>query len=398
MLAAVDGEILVQTTKASSRSRELTVGATQKLEGAFNSPTVTSGLKLGRASSAEETRKSVAQSAFARFRQNNAATFVLRTPVGARGHAREYRSERRRARALRRNRTGVRVAELRRGDLIELEATLSAADIFQVRTAINAVGDVVDSFPDFLPLEQRELIRQVRPLTALIDTLNADAIPVDVVLPNLTLERLDNEDWLIAVPGFANKNLRLHTATMPEWYWGDVGRTLFQSRRFTLLCRVVDPRLVTGPAQSYVGAILSAVSPQLAATVDGFGPTMLGALRQGTALSNHPVEDNDWVSTYVTGLGNILGVDTPTTPSLDPLRATDLRSLPMGEQIELFAAIDVALGVDTGSHLNELETLRNLVRDEHHLWPWSVQIGPPVEVGADEAGVRFEVELVAAYW
>lgn len=395
MLAAVDGEILVQTTRSSSRTREVSIGSTAKSDSEFGSAGISSGLKLGRTRGSEETRKSVAQSAFARFRSKNAHSFVLRRGVSM-GWLARRRVQARAPKHLRKYGAGVEVVDLKRGHLLEIEVTLSAAEIFQVRTAINAVGDVVNSFPDFLPLEQREIFRTVRPLTALIDTLNADAIPVVAMLPNVELVTVEGNRWLVSTPGRTDASLELHAVTTPDWYWGDIGRTLFQNRRFTVLCRVVDPAIRVGPGASYVGAILNTVHPPLAAMVDDIGPMMMGALRKGTEQGAASLPD--WVSSYSRRVAELLG-DGAASPTFEGLESIDLRQAPIAKQLEYFAAIDQAVGVDDGDLQAQLTELRVQIRNEFGLWPWSEERKPATSSKRSSTSTaRLEVELIAAYW
>jgi hypothetical protein len=395
MLAAVDGEILVETTGSSSQSREFSLGGTRKGDASLGSPEISTGFKLGRTSAQQEVRKSVAQSAFARFRSKNQQSFVLRRTATL-GRRTQRRIAALDIRALRKFGAGVRVDDLRRGDLIELEVTLSAADSYQVRTAINSVADVVSSFPELLPIEQKEVLRKVRPVTALIDNLNGEAVPVVAALPNLRRVSLDGEDWLVLTPGESNDELELHAVTFPRWFWGDLGRTLFQSRRYTVLCRVLDPELKREAATSYVGAILSVVHPGLAATVDNIGPMMLGALRHGTerAVRNQTA---DWLLTYaqeVAGLtGNAVGI-----PDLSSIDGIDVRRMPFAKQLELFRAVDALFGLEDGEMSQELSDLRISVRDRFRLWPWSQEDSSAVHGVPASMSSRLEVELVAAYW
>jgi hypothetical protein len=395
MLAAVDGEILVQTTKSTSRSREFTAGATKLGDAPLGAAEVATGLRVGRTRAQEETRKSVAQSAFARFRRNNYQSFVLRQTPTYRWLAKR-RVNALDPKALRKYGAGVPIKNLRRGDLIELEVTLAAADSYQVRTAINAVADVVYSFPDLLPLEQREAFRQVRPLTALIDNLNGEAIPVVAALPNLQRVDIEGEAWLTVTPGESNDDVEFHAVTMPNWFWGDLGRTLFQSRRYTVLCRIIDPTLRHESASSYVGAILNVIHPQLAATVDNIGPTMMGALRQGTVRGANR-QPSAWLIAYADGVAE-LTKSTRTGPDLSKMPAIDVKQTPMAKQLEFFAAIDHHYGIASGEMAEELSALRHGVRDQFGLWPWSES--PQASTPDVSAAVtpRLEVELIAAYW
>lgn len=371
-------------------------------DGLFEQASFSPSLKSVRGRQVQELRKSVAQSAFARFRQRNLSRLAIQglDPASLSRRQREAIA-RRDGKALRRWKQGIPVAELCRGDLFEIESDVSAADIFRVRTAMVAVTEVMEAYPTFLSLEQREIFKTTRPLTDLIDKLNGDAIPVVGHRPNLVVEEIEGVQWLVAAP--SPDGIVIESVVQPQWFWGDPGRTLFQDHRFRILCRVVSPALAAQPASSYVGTILRTINDELAATVDALGPMFLGALRTGHQRGKEnrspSYELFDW---YVTAMSD--HVD----PTVDAQHITVVREaldvaaerLSTAEQTELFRSIDEAIFSGAPSVLDDVKaSLRDDARTRFALWPWSSGSASAAEPSVESGKSQFlEVEIIAAYW
>ncbi|MFB8385574.1 hypothetical protein ACFC3F_00360 [Microbacterium sp. NPDC055910] len=401
LLASVDGEILVESTRTSSRSTEVGVSATTA-DGLFEQASFSPSLKSVRGRQVQELRKSVAQSAFARFRQRNMSRFAIHGLDPAELSQRQREAiARRESKALRRWKQGIPVADVRRGDLFEIESDVSAADIFRVRTAMVAVTDVMEAYPTFLSLEQREIFKTTRPLTDLIDKLNGDAIPVVGHRPNLTIEEIEGVQWLVAAP--PRDGIVIESVVQPQWFWGDPGRTLFQDHRFRILCRVVSPSLSARPASSYVGTILRTINDELAATVDALGPMFLGALRTGhqRGKQNRPpsYELFDW---YVTAMSAHVDptVDANSIATVRDSFDVAVERLSLVEQTQLFRSIDQAIFSGAANVLDDVKaSLRDSARTRFALWPWSSGSTSVTEPLEESGKSQFlEVEIIAAYW
>jgi hypothetical protein len=299
---------------------------------------------------------------------------------------------------------------LKRGDLLEIETNLSAADIFKVRTAMNAVSDVIQANPSFLSIEQRDVFKAVRPLTELIDKLNGNAIPVVGVDPGLKVERVDGTDWLLAgsasLSGSEKDQILLDSVVEPQWFWGDVGRTLFQNHRFRILCRVVSPELSPTPSSSYVGAILKTIGDDLAATVDALGPMFFEAMKSGHQRAKSEQSQSAVtpavINWYIAEMEKLTGT---TVGDSDRVRVSALNGSPIEQmtvesQRALFVAIEDALFSSADAELAEaISELRNRARSEFGLWPWSSQPSASNAKEEDSNQTRhLDVEIVAAYW
>jgi hypothetical protein len=234
LLASVDGEVLVQRTSTESRSSEAGLGAGLGASTPFGKASFAPALKQTRGNEVQELRKSVAQSAFARLRNKNFNRFVirpLRLPVSKRIQRRIHDLD---PKVLRKYGQGLPLCELKRGDLLEIETTIAAADIFKVRTAVSAITNVVDAHPSFLTTELRDQLGLAKPLVTLIDSLNGDAIPVRGEAASVTITDVAGEPWLVsasATPGITGQSLTLESQAFARWFWGDVGRILFRPAR-----------------------------------------------------------------------------------------------------------------------------------------------------------------------
>ena len=407
LLASVDGEILVQQTKTHSKTSESGIGGSLTSNTPFGKASFSPTLKRATGTEVQELRKSVAQSAFARFRAKNLLKFALRPLDSAKASKRRMRSlSNLDPKTLRRLGQGLPLSELKRGDLIELETDLIAADIFKARTAVSAVTEVVEAYPSFLTIEVRDALKNARPLTALIDSLNGNAIPVVGERPSLRVVDVDGVPWIVvtssALPESSQPQIVLESVAREPWFWGDVGRILFRSTRFRMLCRVVNPELTGAEPGSYVGTILKTIDDGLANTVDSFGSMFLGALRQGhkqATGSRRPVGPDPALLAYFEAtVPPSEESETTMRPRLpDQFTAIRMQDLSVDLQTQVFRAVDEAVS----SHLDEdaLAVIRQDVRNEWGLWPWSPVANVDPESPVTAPAVRhLEVAIVAVYW
>ncbi|MDH6181632.1 hypothetical protein M2152_001814 [Microbacteriaceae bacterium SG_E_30_P1] len=412
LLASVDGEILVQRTETQSRSREASISAGVSKTTQFGQANFAPTLKSVRGTEVQVLRKSVAQSAFARFRAKNIAKFALLPLASVRtGPIDKLLLRRTDPSTMRRLGQGIALKNLKRGDLLEIETDLVASDIYKARTAMSAVTSVVESFPTFLTIELRDALKNAKPLTELIDSLTGNAIPVVGQNPGVSIVEIQGEPWLVNATAVSDSaaptDVEFESVTNPKWFWGDVGRILFRQTRFTMLCRVVNPVLTEFESGSYVGSILRTINDDLAETVDGLGTMFLGALRSGhnkgasALMPDGPIDPA--IIDYATSIQRLAGRENETLPSglSELFGGRDLKALAIDAQTTAFMLVDGLAGV-TDEEVTQLQRaeLREAVRERNRLWPWS-QRSPVVESsgGSDGSAAQYlEVAIVAVYW
>ncbi len=411
LLASADGEILVQRTSTASRSSEASLTAGLSGKTPIGKASFAPALKTSKGSEVQELRKSVAQSAFARFRDRNAHQFTIR-PVNALTISRRGRKllKATDGSALKKYKQGIRVSDLKRGDLLEIETDLVAADIYKARTAISAVADVMDAYPSFASIELRDQLRAARPVTALIDSLNGDSIPVFGQNPSIGLQKIDGELWILNKAGISTGDdatkLSLEAQTLEPWFWGDTARILFRPERYTMLCRVINPSLSEAPSSSYIGAILGTIDSSLATTVDAMGSMFLGAMREGhhksTETTAFQTTSLEVINNYVSKLGEHM----PSAPLALPsemrgsMSRVNIKQLTPESQVDFFGALDEALGVTDEDISPQVKVaIRDAVRTEHRLWPWSRDPSTPsTQSEPPTSNAYLEVAIVAVYW
>ncbi|MEN0101383.1 MAG: hypothetical protein AAGC90_00545 [Curtobacterium sp.] len=407
LLASVDGEVLVQRMTSESRSTESEMGGSLGANTPFSKASFAPTLKKTRGNEVQELRKSVAQSAFARFRNKNFHRFVIR-PLKARVPKRvQRRLLSLEPKTLRKYGQGLPLRDLRRGDLLEIDATIAAADIFKARTAISAITDVVDANPAFLTTELRDQLGVAKPLISLIDSLNGDAIPVRGESTSIATTEIGGETWLVSASplvGLTGEAVTLDSQAFARWFWGDVGRILFRPARYKMLCRVLSTEVRDEPTNSYVGSILRTVSEDLAETVDGLGSTFLSALRAGheeaTSGISSPVTAEVLVR-YLQLLGEVPGVEALelSTEKLEVLSTVNLKQLSVPAQASFFRAVDEAVGLNPLAVPDVTRSdIRDVVRTEFALWPWSAQEQATAEEAQRSPSPFLEVAIVAVYW
>lgn len=413
LLASVDGEILVQRTNTASKSTEAGIAGKFRAKSPFGHASFAPTLKQSRGSEVQELHKSVAQSAFARFRSKNLTKFAIR-PLPAKGLGRRVRRRLKDLdpKAIRNCGQGIPLSDLERGDLLEFETDLVAADIFKARTAISAVTDVVDAYPSFLEVDLRESLKLARPLTALIDSLTGASIPVVGESPSIQLAEIGGVRWLVnsslhAATG-AKPQVALEGVALQQWFWGDVGRILFRPARYRMLCRVVNPVLTDTASGSYAGSILRTVSDDLADTVDGLGTMFLGALRSGHRIATEAVTATPGLDpalwAYVREATRLAGSE-PTQLACEAIQMFEgvtLRQLSIEQQSLIFSKVDETLALSSSTvDFDARAHLRDRIRTERGLWPWSPAEG--TSDANDDSTVSgpdgyLEVAIVAVCW
>jgi hypothetical protein len=146
------------------------------------------------------------------------------------------------------------------------------------------------------------------------------------------------------------------------------------------------------------------VSDDLAETVDGLGSTFLSALRAGhqeaVGVGRHAV-GREVVLRYLQLVSEVASVDQPvlSPEELEAFASIDLKRLAVSDQAGFFRAIDDAIAVDPSAVPEVARAeLRDAVRTEFGLWPWSEKPHPE-EAEADPAPPSLlEVAIVAVYW
>jgi hypothetical protein len=271
LLASLDGEVLTGVTESKTRGFQLGVAATGDAVGV---PTgLSPSLNRSRSVTVEEQRKSVAQSAFARFRSRHYRNLRLRAPDRGQPGAEDV---------------DVAIASLRRGDLIEIDATLGASEVFQVRAVIDSMMGVVGAYPELMGATEMAAIKAAAPIGDLLGSLSQGLIPIEGVVADLRAVSKDDFEAIVSVDvadrmrgeGATVRDVIVAGVSIEPLYWQDVRRVLFSNQKFRVLGRLVNDGARNSWSSLKITEVLSRVNMQIAATIDSFGPMFLATLRQ----------------------------------------------------------------------------------------------------------------------
>ena len=140
----------------------------------------------------------------------------------------------------------VAEADIRRGDLFELEIELEAEPIYGVSAAIASLIDLFEQAPEMVPEDDRENIRQVSAVAKMLDQLLAGLVPVRGRAVDYSVLRRGDGDYVIHNSLVAQLPELERAALQPlvvvgvaerDLFWKDIRRVLFAGHRYTVLAR-----------------------------------------------------------------------------------------------------------------------------------------------------------------
>lgn len=154
--------------------------------------------------------------------------------------------------------------------------------MFQVQAVIRSMIEVVDSYPGLLETSQQAAILSGEPIAALLESLSRGLIPIEGEAIDLQVVDRDGEALLVSgAPHGSGLPVRIAGVTLEGLYWQDVRRVLFSRGEYRMLARLLHDGVREKWSPLKITEILSQVSSDLAATIDGLGTTFLGSLRDG---------------------------------------------------------------------------------------------------------------------
>ncbi len=403
LLASLDGEVLTGVTESRSKGYELGLSATGAALGvpAGVSPSAT----RSRSVTVEEQRKSVAQSAFARLRSRHLDHLRLEaeSPARIEGRRTLNRSE------------DLDVSTLRRGDLVEVDAVLGASEVFRVKTVIDSMIGVAETFPDSIPASALSAIRQGAPISALLGSLSQGMIPIEGEVVGFRSVRHSGERWIVPTAvasameesGWSSEPLFIVGVTLSPLFWQDTRRILFSNYKYRLLGRLVHDGVKSSWSSIKLADVLKDVNSELSATFESLGPTFLKALQDGSGVNAADDKlDEAGVARLLAYGGSVAAAaDLPWTPSLRE-KVFQIVSDSSGQPgVEDWATtqrlIDDAVFSMTCNRV--IPTKLALIRGEYPRPAVNASVVSPTG-GADATasggqGANYvEVEIIAVYW
>ena len=188
----------------------------------------------------------------------------------------------------------VAEADIRRGDLFELEIELEAEPIYGVSAAISSLIAVFEQTPEMIPEDDRDNIRQVSAVAKMLDQLLGGLVPVRGRAIDYQVLCRGDGDYVIHTSLVAQLSKGEHRALQPldvvgvaeqELFWKDLRRVLFAGHRYTVLARVAVDALPTCWQPIKLVDLVKQVSPELGDMLGSASTEVLASLDETTELA-----------------------------------------------------------------------------------------------------------------
>lgn len=402
LLASLDGEVLTGVTESRAKGQDFGIAATGDAVGV---PTgLSPSFNRSRSVTVEEQRKSVAQSAFARFRNRhyrNLRLYATEIP----GQDRSPRSEVR-----------VAVGDLLRGDLIEVDAMLGASEVFQVRAVIDSMMGVLDAYPELMGATETAAIRSAAPIGDLLGSLSQGLIPIEGKVTGLRAVRDGDFEGIVSTEAAAK--LQENGATVREivvagvslepLYWQDVRRVLFSNQTYRVLGRLVNSGVRDSWSSLKITEVLSRVNAQIADTINSFGPMFLSTLQQSAdtapPVTPSPLFMQQTLHAYVAAYASASNVSVTEELQIElnelisevpsaPMSVSDWIGLQKSLARSITASTEEVLSPDAQLELRERFPQPSDADPSSHVM---TQNGS--QTGQADRPVYLEMEIIAIYW
>ncbi|MBM2614336.1 hypothetical protein JIG36_02040 [Actinoplanes sp. LDG1-06] len=308
---------------------------------------------------------------------------------------------------LRRHGQLLRIGDVKRGDVLELEVILSADRTYQLVSAISSVVDIVKGREAFFGVDKTQYDRVVSMLEV-IDGLLVGLVPIRGISKQFAALDLDGEDYLIhrdlVTP---NSDLSRQLCTLEvvgvtsfSSYSRDLRRVLFADESYTTYARVESATLNDAWQPVKLANVLEKMSINVDEMVNAL-PSGLSAAAGGSVTVTPSIADWD---DAVTRFGKDLAAECGVAPDAAALRAAAAQAaiaLSADESLESRrAAFDVmVMAVEPQADREIVRRIRDSILEEVAARA-AASLTPPTSTtpGPEESSRKLEVEFVAIYW
>ena len=250
LIASQTGAIAAEFTESESEAERAKVGGSIGASSPVGKAEISSGLESEQSRGSQVLRKSIVQTTFRELVELERVDLALRAGedapdqpikdvasladmIAARGEDQE-------------GRWIIDPADLRRGQLLEVEVELEAESIYRVRAILGAMIEMIAENSDGDPLElpgMGETITGAR----ILEKLLAGLVPLRGRAINYRHIRLDDREWIVHeklvghlhdTPRMQMGPLHLVGVAETDLFWRDLRRVLFAHSRYLVMCRL----------------------------------------------------------------------------------------------------------------------------------------------------------------
>ncbi|MYS43318.1 hypothetical protein GTY23_19170 [Streptomyces sp. SID5998] len=184
----------------------------------------------------------------------------------------------------------VDTANLRRGQLLELQVELRADAIFRISSIISSLTNIVDQSPALAAEIDTLELRTAIEVNGFIREMMAGLIPIKCKILDYEVATLRGRDFVVHSQLFSSfpstrplnrKPLYLVGVVEEALFWKDIRRVLFSNSSVRVLCRVGRESVQNAWSPVKLVDVLKEVIPDMETVMDDFGPSALRALTGG---------------------------------------------------------------------------------------------------------------------
>lgn len=307
--------------------------------------------------------------------------------------------------------SAVRIDDLARGDLIEVEVELAADPIYRFSVTMAELSDLAEKYPAMADEPgAAEVLTQIGPVNRMLEQLLVGLVPIRARCTNLGLVEHEGQRYLAKTSDIKAHDLNAEMisvvgVTNLDQYWKDVRRVLFSQGTFKMLCRIARDGLHDDWSPVKGAEVLSELVPQFPGLLETVGRT-----EYSVPVDTREQKQQDALVRALNLFVHKLVAKAITKPSSEALASIvpiieeqrPKASLASGQR-SAFDEVQDHLGDTVSSSLTpeELQRFRNESRKEAGLKFSITEIpaGPePAKQRAREEEKLLDVEIVAIYW
>ncbi|MGI8730134.1 MAG: DUF6414 family protein [Solirubrobacteraceae bacterium] len=416
----------VPTEYTDSESRALSTGVNSKLgaSAAVLKAEAGSSIETSRSTATQVIRMSSIQSAFKELLEYAEDSLALQWPRATPRPPRVRTLRDLAAQAEGTDRHWVTSpSELRRGELIEVEVSLDADEIFRFSVILTTLLRFVDQIPELANVTDGQSLKDALTANQILDQMLAGLVPLRGEVVDYRLVTVEGKQLVVHTDLLEQLDeavvdvhpLQVVAVAEADLFWRDIRRVLFSGARYTVLARLSRAGIQTEWMPVKLVELLKDFVPDLAANFDGRG--LLDAIKRAQAETpTHLAIGNEQVLlSYGELLGERYGVAVDTTALTLELHATLPQPTPfetIPQQRTAFAAVtewirsqgDVPDEPDVLAELRETAMVREAIfSTELEPGDSSIDADGSASVadggtGDNPAPMMLDTEVVAIYW
>lgn len=205
--------------------------------------------------------------------------------------------------------------QLSRGQLVEIEVTLKAEDVFRVGTVVDTFLELVRETPEILGFDAQAQLPAAIAASTILNKLLFGLIPIRGRAVNYATVDLGDCEWVVHRDvveqlrhtwPIQSKAIDVVAVTDASLYWKDTRRVLFSDARYTLMCRIGRDGLHSSWTPVKLVDVVGGLLPDIAHTIGSAGENIAAGLTRRTTHGDESLECRSRMLTALESFGRNL--------------------------------------------------------------------------------------------